>query len=149
MARRKKIGRMLDAGRISLAPTSGAIAGTQHRGRLETRQRAVAEFEHLIAANEMLLPQPLAAIVADAARAGVRRGQGRSGAVLAPPRRSARETALAEAPRLRQLYRAQAYDEGRERSWAGRMTAEAVRRRMIELGDPNPPSVASLLKRGL
>jgi hypothetical protein len=145
MARRKN--RMIDAGRIALAPRGGMTVAIQKRGRIETRQIAVAEFEQLIAATDRLLPQPMASIVAAAARAGLRHKQGRSGALLSPTRKAARETALREAPALLQQYRKQARDEGRERSWAREQTAKAVQRRMRELGDPNPPSIDSLMKR--
>jgi hypothetical protein len=144
---RRKAGQIIDAGKIVLAPRGGMTVTIQHRGRIETRQIAVAEFDQLIASTENLLPQPMASIVADAARAGIRHHQGRSGAILSHVRRTARETALAEAPALLQKYRTQAYNEGRERSWARRATAEAVRRRMRELGDSNPPSIDSLMKR--
>jgi hypothetical protein len=144
---RRKAGRLIDAGKIALAPRGGMTVAVQKRGRIETRQIAVAEFDQLIASTENLLPQPMASIVLAAARAGIRHKQGRSGATLSPKRKSARETALREAPTLLQQYRKQAYDEGRERSWARQTTAKAVQRRMRELGDPNPPSIDSLMKR--
>jgi hypothetical protein len=136
---------MIDAGAITMAISTDMTADTDHRNRRETRQRAVEEFEQLVMPD---LPQPMATIVADCARAGLRSGQGKGRAFLPQADKDAREIALKEAAEWLPEYRERAKAEGRPRSWARQQAAEFARQRMQQLGVANPPSIKTLLKRG-
>ena len=64
-------GIVVNAGEISCVANSGARISPQRRGRIETRQCALEEFLKIVDT----LPQPMGAIIADCARAGIRLGQ--------------------------------------------------------------------------
>jgi hypothetical protein len=145
MERKKNpAGSLIDA-RATLAGGSALAADTKQRGRIETRQRAVEEFEQLVAASATL-PKPMATIVASCARDGIRRRQGRGGAYLSQAEKLTRETAMQEVPELLRNYRAEANATGKPRGWAREETAKAVHRRMKELGSDAPPAVATIRK---
>ena len=137
---------IVGAGEITCAAGSSARINSNRRGRIETRQCAVEEFLKIVDT----LPQPMGAIVAECARAGIRRGQGRSGAPKSLAEKTACETAMGEAPQFFRQYLAEAKASGTHlhpHRWAKEKTAEAVRRRMIELGARKPPAVATIKKR--
>ncbi len=112
---------------------------------IKLRQRMVELFKKKYADN---LPQPMGAIVADCARAGIRPGQGKGPGFLSEKEQHARETAFKEGHELLPQYRARAKAEGRPKGWASEQVAAKVRQRMCDLGVENPPSVATIRKRG-
>ncbi len=146
-AKRAPTGRMIDAGSVTMVAGSDVTAGREHRNRRETRQRAVEEFEKLM--PHLPLPQPMAAIVANCARAGMYLRQGKGRAFLRQEDKVARETALKEASHRLPQYRAKAKAEGKPRSWPREQAARYARGRMRELGVASPPSIQTILKSGL
>ena len=108
---------------------------TEHWDRRETRQRAVEWLEKV--GPDVALPLSTWTVILSCARAGIGRGQGKGRPRLPQTVKLAREIAWKEAPELLRQYGARAE------------TAEAMRQRMRDLGDDNPPSVETILKRGL
>jgi hypothetical protein len=135
-------GRMIDAGQAILAGSTTLATNARRQGRVKTRERAVDGFEkHFVD----MLPVPMGQIVADCARAGIRRG-GRSGAILSHAEELARATAMKEAPELVKRFRAEARAIGRRnpRRWAREETAKVLQQRITELGG-KPPAVKTIM----
>jgi hypothetical protein len=137
-------GRVIDAGQVTFAGTGDlTVADTKRRSLLETLQYLVDEFTK----TAPTLPQPGGGIILDAARRGLRKGQGRSGAALSHTEKLARATAMKEAPALLKRFRAEARAVGQHNPlrWAREETAKVLRQRMTELG-AKPPHVKTIMK---
>jgi hypothetical protein len=146
---------VVNAGEISFAGASAMRGDSKRRKRLQMRQLKVEEFERLVVGAEtrgddaVVVPLPLAKVVASCAAAGVRRDQGRSGKFKSQADEDACEAALREAAQLVRQYLDEARAMGRRnpRRWAREETAKAVQQKMRELGVANPPAVATIMKR--
>jgi hypothetical protein len=123
-------------------------ADTEHRNKLKTRVLASEEFDlqKLVAAG--ILSAPLAAVIADCIRDGVRRGAGRSGAYLPPVERRARDEAMKALPALYRRRLAEAKGAYRNpRQVAHKRAAEDVRQLMRKLGAKRLPAVTTIIKK--
>jgi hypothetical protein len=141
----EKQGRVIE---VPIAVTHGQVVTLEPKrwSWIKLRQRMVELFKKKYADK---LPQPMGSIVADCAHAGIRPGQGKGPGFLSEEEQLARETASTEGYELLPQYRAKAKAEGRPKGWASEQVAAKVRERMCDLGVKNPPSVATIRKRGL
>ncbi|HEY3222799.1 MAG TPA: hypothetical protein VGJ76_03275 [Pseudolabrys sp.] len=139
-------GRIIDAGQVTFAGAGELTAGNKWRSLRETLEYVFGEYLKLADT----LPKPIGGIIADCARRGLRKGQGKGRSFLSTEDKLARERAMKEAPALYAKYFAEAKATGAHRHprrWAREKAAEAVRQRMIELGVAKPPAVTTIMKK--
>jgi len=139
-------GKLIDIGKVELTAGGGMAADARHRNRAQTRQAAVEEFVGRHADN---LPYPVGILVAECARAGVRKGQGAGHPSRPISEQAAINIARVAAPKLYAQYLTAARASGRHRSpraWARHQAAAAIRDQLVKARVKNPPSIATIMK---